>query len=449
MQHRTATRVVPSSLATVVALSTALWLPAAGLESLFEPATGAAIFVSKGTGSNSNPGTREAPLKNLDKAIARASAGDTILVAEGVYNGTFDIGYLESNKPLRLYGGFTADFSARDPVAHPTLVQPDNASGAKSRKALLTFTEAVDGAVVDGFVFDMGLRNSYHPGEGKPEGVETGQLLLPPEKAGGDNPTVTEACLAIPSAAQGGEVLIQNNAFVNCAKFAIQAGLRSGTLRILDNVFVANRMAAVEVYGTCASTGGPKSAVRCGDAEIARNTILFSWSRTRDFQDMGYGIRVMTKLGYDIHHNLIGGNVMAGVDHSRFNPDEWLRLDHNTFFVNKKADVEYSPASNTSLDLRAEQLADLEIASVEGNAGAIPRGLPVDPAYLEGFLSARYREQTDLDRGSPANQWRSILGLNLQGTMTSSVSMYGNRYPWKKALELFGAAEGRGARRVR
>jgi len=449
MDRLTANRAVHIVMAAALAAITPPPLAAGELDTLLAPATGSAIFVSKATGSNSNPGTREAPLKNLDKAIARATAGDTLLVAEGVYNGTFDIGYLESDKPLRLYGGFAADFSSRDPVAHPTLIQPDNASGAKSRKALLTFTRAVDGTVVDGFVFDMGLRNSYHASEGKPDGVETGRLLLPPEKSGSDNATVTEACLAIPSAAQGGDVLIQNNAFVNCAKFAIQAGLRSGSLRIQDNVFVANRMAAVEVYGTCASTGGPKSSVRCGEAEIARNTILFSWSRTKDLLDMGYGVRVMTKLGYDLHHNLIGGNVMAGVDHSRFNPDEWLKLDHNTFFVNKKADLEYSPASNTTLDLRADQFGDLELASVTGNRSEITKGLPVDPAYLEGFLSARYREQTDLDRGSPANQWRSILGLPLQGTMTSSVSMYGNRYPWRKALELFGAVEGVGAQKTR
>jgi hypothetical protein len=160
---------------------------------------------------------------------------------------------------------------------------------------------------------------------------------------------------------------------------------------------------------------------------------------------MGYGIRVMTKVSYDIHHNIIGGNVMAGVDHSRFNKDEWIKLDHNVFFVNKKADLEYSPASNTTLDLWAEQFEDLEFASVEGNRGDIPETLPVDPAYLDGFLNARYSEETNLDRNSPANQWRAILGLNLQGTMSSSVSMYGNRYPVEKALELFGAVEGTGA----
>jgi len=73
----------------------------------------------------------------------------------------------------------------------------------------------------------------------------------------------------------------------------------------------------------------------------------------------------------------------------------------------------------------------------------------VDKDYLAGYLSARYSEQTDLDRNSPANQWRSILGMNLVGTMQSSASMFANRYPWRKAAELFGAVSGQGAQTVK
>lgn len=412
---------------------------------ILNPGSGNVIFVSKTTGSNKNPGSRTEPLKNLDKAIKRAAAGDTIAIAEGVYSGTFDIGYFESNKALKIYGGFSTDFSKRHPIAHPTLLQPDNKSGAKSRKPILRFSKNIDGLVIDGLVIDMGERNSYHETKGKPAGVGGGMLLLPPQKASGDNATVTEACLSIPSAAQGGEVVIRNNVFLNGAKFGIQAGLRSGTIRVLNNVFVTNRMAAIEIYGTCPSTGGPKSMSRCGLAEIANNTILFSWSRTKDFQDMGYGVRVMTKLGYDIHHNIIGGNIMAGVDDSRFTPDEWIKLDDNIFFVNKKADLEYSPESNTTLDLWTDQFEDLEFGSVSNNTNAVQKGLVIEKAYLEGFLSARYSEETDFDPESPANQWRSILGMNLQGKMSSSVSMYANHYPVDEALKLFGAVKGVGA----
>jgi hypothetical protein len=427
-------------------------LPMADAEDLsqyFNPASGKAVFVSQETGKNSNPGTKEQPVKNIDKAMKTVQSGDTIIVAEGIYMGTFNVGYLECDKAVKLYGGFSTDFSVRDIINHPTVFQPDNASGAKSRKAMLKFTKEIAGVVVDGFVFDMGERNSYSPDEGKPDNVATGMLLLPPSKAPGQNATVTEPILSVPSAAQGGDILIQNNVFVNGSNFGIQMGIREGTCRILNNVFVANRMAAVEVYGTCPNRGGPNSLPKCGSVEFAYNTVLFTWSRLKDFLDMGYGFRVMTKLDYNIHHNIFGGNILGGIDHTRFNNSEWVKIDFNIFFVNKKSDLWYSPASNTSLDLRAEQFEDLEIASAQGNKGEIPAGIKVDPGYLEGFLNARYSEQADFDRNSPANQWRSILGMNLQGKLTTQVSMFANRYSWKKALELFGAVSSCGAQAVK
>jgi len=103
--------------------------------------------------------------------------------------------------------------------------------------------------------------------------------------------------------------------------------------------------------------------------------------------------------------------------------------------------MEYSPASNTKLNLRVEQFEDLEIAGCSGNKNQIPKTLPIDKAYLEGFLNSRYSEQADFNPDSPANQWREIMGLNKQGKLTSRVTMYGNRYNWKKALELFGAVK--------
>lgn len=405
----------------------------------FQLAYADTIYVSTSNGKNANPGTKESPLKNIDKAIAKAKAGDSILVAEGTYSGTFDIGFLTIDKPIKLYGGYSADFSQQDVINHPTLFQPDNKSTAKSRKALLELSKELDGTVIDGIIFNMGIRNSYSPNEGKPEGVETGMLLLPPKKASGENATVTEQCISIAAGNKGGNITISNNVFLNSAKFAIQGGIPKGDLVIRNNVFVSNRMAAIEVWGT--------SANEVPNAEIAYNTILFTWSRVQDFLDMGYGVRVMTKMKYNIHHNIIGTSILTGVDHTRFNNNEWVQLDNNLFFLNKQSDMEFSPASNTKLNISAEEFGDLELASVEGNRNEIPKGLPIDTAYLEGFLSARYSEEADYDPDSPANVMREVMGLNKQGKLTTSVSMFGNRYPVDKALELFGALADVGAQK--
>jgi len=405
------------------------------------------VYVSQARGSNQNPGTKEAPVREIDRAVAIAAAGDTIRIAGGTYAGTFGVGYVESDKPLKLVGSWNEAFTARSVVETPTVFQPDNAAGGKARKAFLRFTKAIDGTVVDGLVFDMGQRNAYSPKEGLVAGLDTGRLLRSTERPASGNATVEEPILQVVSAAQGGDVTIRNCVFVNGASFAIQAGLRQGTFRVLNNVFVGNRMAAIEVYGTCASKGGPGTSPDCGTVEIAHNTILFTWSRQKDLLDMGYGVRVMTKCRYRIHHNVIGGSVLAGIDHTRFNPDDRLSIEDNVFFVNKQGDLEYSPASNTKLNVPVEQFGDLVLASVKGNRREIPAALPIHEAYLQAFLDARYSEKVDFEPDSPANQWRAAMGLNRRGKIASEATMFMNRYPWRDGLRLFGAVKGTGAQR--
>lgn len=410
-------------------------------------ANAAVIHVSITNGKNTNDGSVASPVKNIDKAIQMAKPGDEIKVAGGKYMGTFNVGFLESDKALKLYGSFNEDFTKQDIINHPTVFQPDNASGGKSRKALLKFTKDVAGTVIDHIVFDMGERNAYSLKEGFVEGVEGGRLLQPTEgNPGGGNSTVTEPCIQFVSATTGGDVTIQNCVFVNGASFGIQAGHRSGKFIVKNNVFVANRMAAIEIFGTCAGSNQQSDMIACGEVEIAYNTILFSWSRVKDFLDMGYGVRIMTKLKYNIHHNIIGANIMGGIDNTRFCKNEYIQIDHNVLFGNKGGDLEYSPASNTMLQLTVSQFEDLEFASVQGNIGEAPQ-IQVNQAYLIGFYNARYNEQTNYDPNSPENQWAKALGMNQSGTISSSVSMYMNKYPWKETLNLFGAMVGYGAQK--
>jgi len=408
------------------------------------------IYVCAARGSNGNPGTMTEPLKNIDKALGTAKAGDIIRVAGGNYFGLRGKGYLQAMHPVEIYGGYADDFKTRDILKYRTKIQPDNPSAAKSRKPLLTFMKSVKGQriVVDGIIFDMGARNSYSDSEGKPEGCDTGMLLLPPRfnRQRNDKPTVVEQCLRFPATAAAGDVLIQNCTFLNGAKFGIQAAHKDGTFRVLNNVFVANRMAAMEIYGTGGKKGPRGPTEKGGHVEIARNTILFSWSRLKDMKDMGYGIRVMTKLSYHIHHNIIGLNVLTGVDHTRFNKNEWLKLDDNIFFMNKQAPLLYTERGQGMLERVALQdFADLEFASIKGNTGTIPKGFPFHNAYLDGFLNVRYQETADYNPDSAVNQLREMVGLNKQGKLNTRVSMFMNRYPLEHALKLFGACKKAGA----
>lgn len=51
----------------------------------------------------------------------------------------------------------------------------------------------------------------------------------------------------------------------------------------------------------------------------------------------------------------------------------------------------------------------------------------------------------DKDENSPVNQFRAALGLNKQGKITTSVSMFANPYPFESAIRFFGAVKGFGA----
>ena len=60
----------------------------------------------------------------------------------------------------------------------------------------------------------------------------------------------------------------------------------------------------------------------------------------------------------------------------------------------------------------------------------------------------KYSESTKLDEGK-CNGLRSVLGLPLQGTITTKCDMFCNRYPLEDALKLFGAMSGKGAQDVK
>ena len=84
------------------------------------------IFVSFSKGKNKNPGTKTAPYKNLWKALAVAKNNDIIHIAEGIYPGKMKCGWFKIEKPVSLIGGYSADFSQRDPVKFKTMFQPRN-----------------------------------------------------------------------------------------------------------------------------------------------------------------------------------------------------------------------------------------------------------------------------------------------------------------------------------
>ena len=422
-------------------------------------ATGQTLHVSSVTGNNRNDGSKERPFKNLQSAINAAADGATILVAEGNYFGLLDAGNINIAKPVKIYGGYSADFAVRDVLKHLTMVQPSPESN-ETQKGQGTMQIQVktpnSEVVIDGLIFDRGNSIAYNPkGEGKPEGVEAAMMQpIGTSGVGGEN-------LATPSVftTQTAQIYLDNTrcnitvancAFINAPNYGIRGMFGGEKATITNCVFINNRMAAAEI------TKGAGAAVT--EVHFTYNTVLFMWARLKDMADMGYGYRYMTRVNSYVTHNIIGLSTFSGLDRTRVDSDRNLEAsrittaEHNVFFLNKQGDLTI-PGGGNYMRVRAENFDDVEqLNAVAGNKTisdpAIFKGV-MNEAYLAGFLAASYREKTDFDPNSPANTFRQAMGMNMVGTMQSTATMYANRYPWRDALKFFGAMENVGAQTIK
>ena len=418
-----------------------------------------ALYVSSETGNNRNDGSKSSPFKNLQKAIDAAADGTTIYVAQGNYYGLLNKGTINITKPVKILGGYSADFATRDVHKNLTMVQPTpESNGSQDGQGTVQIQVRKTGSevVIDGLVFDRGNTISYNPkGEGQPEGVASA-MMQPIGTAGVGGPDLTTAGVLTSQTAQiyldnpQCNITISNCAFLNSPNYGIRGNFRTGKILITNNIFINSRMAACEIPGSDVQTNVK--------VEFTYNTVLFSWSRLKDMADMGYGFRYMTGADSYVHHNIIGLSTFSGLDRTRVDSNaakEKQRIttaEHNIFFLNKQTDLTM-PGGGMFLRIKAQDFDDVEqLAEVAGNKTltdpAAFKG-KINAAYLNGFLSATYKESTDYDPNSAANTFRSAMGMNQVGTMQSSATMFANRYPWQEALQLFGAMDGYGAQKIK
>lgn len=433
------------------------------------PASGKTYYVNAETGSNRNDGlTKETAIKDLQKAINIAEEGSTILVAEGNYLGTLDQGFIEVKKYISLVGGYNSDFSEKNPIKYKTWIRPDSrhlaTSGAHASMDVYVTGKRNGVVLIDGFSFDKGQYNRYlladpsNPVTATPEGCETGRILSVDESP--KEPTTDGNCLSVQLLRGNveGQVTIRNCTFINANHYAISMGCKGGHFNIYNNVFVANRMHACEVNGMLADQK------QCS-MEFHHNTVLFTWCRTKVMD--GSGVAFSYRLGIDtkVYNNILGCNNFAALERISIdsNPaNEAARVTSavdNLFFMNftqepyytGNADLKLPSGGGQWLFVDASRFEDVEqLNEYKGN-----KEMPVeyiekftsaiDPAYLKGYLSLNITQSQQYDRNSGANQLNRLFGQNQQGTEIVRVSMYGNRYPYLKAFDLFGVIEGYGA----
>lgn len=423
----------------------------------------ATLYVSASTGSNRNDGSKASPIKDLQKAVDVAPEGALILVAEGNYLGNLDRGYVRIEKYISIVGGYSSDFSQRDPLKFQTIIQPGpKAGGTNANNGLLDiYVRGKRNGVIliDGFILDKGQQNRYcavnHTRFPAPEGCET-SLLSPPGMVIGGLSVRGETSVSnqLIHGDVEGQVTIRNCVLMNGSHFGIQMGNIGGHFDIYNNVFVSNRMAACEVRSMNQTPGQ-------ATIDFHNNTVLFSWRRdwVQGDKDMGYGFRFMTRMDANVYDNIFGCNDFSALDRTYIDSDKNKEAQrktsawNNLFFNNIEADLTL-PGAGKFMRIFAKQFEDVEqLIKYENNREMNESELnmmikAVDEAYLKAFLNMEGSSSSDYNPNSSENQFRSALGMNQRATMTNFVSMYGNAYPFNKVTQLFGAVPGYGAQKI-
>lgn len=168
---------------------------------------------------------------------------------------------------------------------------------------------------------------------------------------------------------------------------------------------------------------------------------------------MGLAFRFMSYVDADVYSNIFGGSNLGALEmthHASDKAQDARRKTHvkdNQFFANA-ADLILPSASYKWLKISADQFDEVEnFTSESGDAALTDKAFleKINPAYLMGWLNLEVSGSDTYDENSLANTYRAAHGMNKQGTTIRRVSMYGNKYPFFEAYDLFGALEGCGA----
>ncbi len=388
----------PSRLTVAPILATLLLAPA------LAQADDYYVSIARGKGKEA---TKENPAKDLGNIVAKLKDGDTIHLAEGVYNGRDEAGADAIGVAVKIVGGWKDDFSARDPWgAHKTILTGTNAiSGSTAYRLLIETKKCGSDIVVDGIVFDNGPRNQYSNDKQVVivrQANATKGLNSSPE-SGALKVIVGENC----------KVAIKNNVVMNTAPTggAIYAqGHMNADITIENNLVINNTgegIFAMTKWQGRDYKDAPKF-------HIARNTILFSWKHDAIGSYGGNALKFDTMIQATVSQNVFGFGDYGGVDNIK--KAQGVTLKDNLFTGNRLYDYR---EFNTSV--KVDELADEADLLTPASTGNVSMAIkvPVSNAWAGLYAGRKEISRAEVDAkakaaNSGANQIRSMLGLPLQ-----------------------------------
>ncbi len=389
------------------------------------------IYISAERGRNrAGEGTIESPYREIGYALGLAEPGDTLHIAEGYYPGEGYSGHWSVLvNGLKLIGGYSDDFTERDPFVRRTLLAFDDSPENTTKRVPGPELEAVKdsrsqyaagitGIVIDGLTIDGGPRNSYLDEPGNPS--------LRTDKTPND-PLIFVTL-------EAGVGIIRNCTLLNpgVSPCVIAQARPGAKFEIYNNVFVNSVQHHLDL--TCKSDNDGNRA----DFDVHHNTFLFAWKTSSG----GSGVYCRPYTNVQVHHNILAFGDDAAVQNSFYEtkkdargvpttglPNENVSMDYNLLYMWQRGLYGWVLKGQSGL-LYTNRLRDLEdttLASAEGNAIGDPL-FQYDQEWMTRFVNradaAEGQVTSDL-----INQIREALGLPLVSTEGKNRYGYCCRYP--------------------
>ena len=314
-------------------------------------------------GASGGDGSRDKPFRDPFQALAKLTNGDTVHIAGGDYYGKLrSANWKLTGDFVTLLGGYDDDFKVRDPWQHPTRLVMSPEVDARDRRGHggeFLGSESVNrGLVLDGFVFDGSTVNGYADAE-----------------AGGGL-DLRASPLGSMVQLRGAGMVIRNCTFANASGIAVDLAAASGTFE--NNLVVNTSGAAMKV-----------TALGPGPWFLRDNTFVFALDptpRAGTGVSSSAGSLVLFSGRAEVHFER---NLFAFADNYALRvtvPGQKVWMDGNLFAANlfcHVTDARRSWLHDASWQRRA---ADVDSASLRGNAIGLPDGVAFDPAWLDRVL---------------------------------------------------------------
>ena len=381
-----------------------------GDNELTKSPTGKEYFVS--TSGRGKIASMEKPAKDLAVIIRKLKDGDIVHIAGGIYKSKLDRGSDVIGVSVSIIGGYSPDFSTRDPWGkYKTILTGTN----DYSKGLTTSRLRINGnsnapVLIDGLIIDNGPRNRYKS--------EKHQLILRKANAvKGENPTPETPGIKILMKGVGTRVTVKNCIIMNTAPtqgaLDIQLG-KDGKAFIKNNLIVNNTGEGIMAK----SNWHGNTPINYATYIIENNTILFNWKHDAVASYGGNSLMMDQSVNLTANNNIFGFGDFGGVYNIK--KCENLVLNNNNFIGHRSYDFFDEAGMKVS---EMEDYADF-IKESNGNVSELIQ-LQMNSDWASLYAARKEISRAAIDASSKVsnsteNQIRGILGLNKMGTSVST-----------------------------